>query len=106
MQSENTALGIVMELQGVLIVNKEKMLLDYKTSMAVFKDWFSKGIITANDLQKISGIIAKKYGLSSCSIYLENDLIYNENRGIYSMGGVCHECAKRSLAVLTGESPD
>jgi hypothetical protein len=72
-------------------MNKEKMLLNYKTSMAVFKDWYSKGIITADDLQKLSGIIAKKYGLPSCSIYLENDLIYDGNRGIYSIGGVCHE---------------
>jgi hypothetical protein len=57
-------------------------LIRYKTAMAVFKGWLAKGAITEADLQAIGTIIAKKHGLSSCSIFLENDLLFRGKRVI------------------------
>lgn len=64
-------------------MSKEDAILRYKASMAVFKNWLAEGVISAADLLKIDTILAQKYGLSSRSIFLENDLLYKENRGIY-----------------------
>ncbi|WP_322354363.1 SHOCT domain-containing protein [Dehalococcoides sp.] len=64
-------------------MNKEDALLHYKTAMVVFKNWLAKDVITNADLLEIDTILARKYGLSSCSIYLENDLLCKENRVIY-----------------------
>ena len=65
-------------------MNKDEAILRYKTAMAVFKKWHTEGSITDADLLALSTKLARKYGLSSYSIYLENDLLYNENRVIYS----------------------
>jgi len=65
-------------------MNKDEAILRYKTAMAVFKKWYTEGSITDADLLALSTKLARKYGLSSYSIYLENDLLYNENRVIYS----------------------
>ena len=65
-------------------MNKDEAILRYKTAMAVFKKWHMESVITDADLLALSTKFADKYGLSSYSIYLENDLIYNENRVIYS----------------------
>jgi hypothetical protein len=64
-------------------MSKEEALLRYKTSMSIFRQWLASGAITEADLQAIDTIIAPKYGLSSCSIFLENDLLCRENRVIY-----------------------
>ncbi|MPL61709.1 hypothetical protein SDC9_07296 [bioreactor metagenome] len=64
-------------------MSKEDALLHYKTAMAVFKNWLTKGVISNTDLLEIDTMLARKYGLSSCSIYLENDLLCKENRVIY-----------------------
>lgn len=64
-------------------MNKEDALLHYKTAMAVFNNWLAKGVITNADLLEINTMLAHKYGLSSYSIYLENDLLCKENRVIY-----------------------
>ena len=64
-------------------MSKEDAILRYKTSMAVFKNWLVTGVISATDLLEINAILAQKYGLSSHSIFLENDLLCKENRGIY-----------------------
>ena len=64
-------------------MSKDEAILRYKSAMAVFKNWHANGIISDDDLQSIDTILAQKYGLSSCSIYLENDLLCKENRGIY-----------------------
>lgn len=44
-------------------------IIRYKTSMAMFKDLLKRGIITAEEYAKIDTIIAKKYGVNSCSIF-------------------------------------
>ena len=64
-------------------MSKEDGILRYKTAMAVFKNWLATGVISATDLVEINTILAQKYGLSTRSIFLENDLLCEENRGIY-----------------------
>ena len=64
-------------------MNKEDAILRYKVSMAVFKDWLASGVISAADLLEINTSLAQKYGLSTRSIFLENDLLCEDNRGIY-----------------------
>ena len=64
-------------------MSKEDGILRYKTAMAVFKNWLAEGVISDADLLEIDTILAQKYGLSTCSIFLENDLLCEENRGIY-----------------------
>ena len=64
-------------------MSKENAILRYKTSMAVFKSWLIEGVISDADLLEINTMLAHKYGLSSCSIFLENDLLCKKNRGIY-----------------------
>lgn len=64
-------------------MSKEEALLRYKAAMAVFKNWLAEGVISNTDLLEIDTMLAHKYGLSSCSIYLENDLLCKENRVIY-----------------------
>ncbi|MCL2818066.1 MAG: hypothetical protein FWD39_06760 [Clostridiales bacterium] len=60
-------------------MTKQEAVMHYKAAMAVFEKWFSDGIINAEDLTEIDTIIAEKYGLSSCSIYRRNDLLYKDN---------------------------
>ena len=64
-------------------MNKEASILHYKASMAIFKNWLATGVISTTDLLEINTILAQKYGLSTHSIFLENDLLCEENRGIY-----------------------
>ena len=64
-------------------MSKEDAILRYKTAMSIFKNWLATGVISATDLLEINTILAQKYGLSTRSIFLENDLLCEENRGIY-----------------------
>ena len=64
-------------------MNNGDALLRYNASMAIFKNWLATGVISATDLLEINTILAQKYGLSTRSIFLENDLLCEENRGIY-----------------------
>ena len=68
---------------GGLTMSKDEAILRYKSAMAVFKNWRANGVISDDDLQAIDTILAPKYGLSSCSIFLENDLLCKEKRVIY-----------------------
>lgn len=68
-------------------MSKDERILRYKASMAMFKSWHSNGAITADDLEKLSTKLAEKYGLSSYSIFLENDLLYGGERVIYGSKG-------------------
>ena len=64
-------------------MSKADAILRYKASMAVFKSWLAAGVISDADQLEINTILAQKYGLSTRSIFLENDLLCEENRGIY-----------------------
>ena len=56
-------------------------LESYLASMLQAKKMLSQGVLTPEDYAKIDTIIAKKYGISSCSIYRENDFIKAAFRG-------------------------
>lgn len=60
-------------------MSKEDAILRYKTAMAIFKNWLTADVISDTDLLKIDTLLAQKYGLSPCSIFLENDLPCKEN---------------------------
>ena len=47
----------------------DKRLFAYQMAMALARSMRSKGIITGKEYAKIDTIIAKKYGISSCSIF-------------------------------------
>ena len=47
----------------------DKRLIAYQTAMALARSMRSKGIISAKEYAKIDTIIAKKYGISSGSIF-------------------------------------
>ena len=68
-------------------MSKDEAILRYRASMAVFKNWLSEGAITEADLRAIDTKLAEKYGLSSCSIFLENDLLCGEKRVIDGQEG-------------------
>jgi hypothetical protein len=73
-------------------MTREEAILRYKAAMAVFKNWHADGLVTADDLSVLNIKLARKYGLSSRSIYLEHNLLCGENRGIYgSVKGGYHE---------------
>ena len=63
-------------------MSKGDAILRYKAAMSIFKNWLATGVISDTNLLEINTILAQKYGLSSCSIFLENDLLCKENRGI------------------------
>jgi len=52
-------------------MSKEDAILHYRTAMAVFRNWLDNGVITSIDLLNISAALARKYGLSTRSIFLE-----------------------------------
>lgn len=44
-------------------------LLRYRTSTTIFRSMVKNGILTEADYQKCCDILAKKYGISLCSIF-------------------------------------
>ena len=56
-------------------------LESYLASMLQAKRMVSMGILTPEDYAKIDTIIAKKYGISSCSLYRGIDLLYSRFNG-------------------------
>ena len=56
-------------------------LENYLASMLQAKRMLSMGILTSDDYAQIDTMMAKKYGISSCSLYRGIDLIYDGFRG-------------------------
>ena len=56
-------------------------VISYKASMKQAKTMLERGLISADDYAKIDTKLAQKYGLNSCSIYVQNELICSKNRG-------------------------
>ena len=56
-------------------------LEQYLSSMLQAKKLFKTGIISSDDYSAIDAVIAKKYGISSHSLYRGIDLIYSGFRG-------------------------
>ena len=46
-------------------------IVRYRIAMSMAKSMLNKGIITEEEYAKIDTIMAKKYGLSSCTIFRE-----------------------------------
>ena len=61
-------------------MTKTEAIMHYKAAVSVFSRWLAAGFITWDDFAEIDTITAAKYGLSSCSIYRENDLIISSFR--------------------------
>jgi hypothetical protein len=68
-RTANIAPAPAMASQRRRVMSKEQAIIHCRTAMSVFKKWLDAGIITEEELSKIETIIAKKYGLSPCSIY-------------------------------------
>ena len=75
MQTENIVHKSAITKQPEPILTKkadnEESLFNYESTMAMVRKMRSVGIITDKDYYKIDRIIAKKYGISLCSIYRE-----------------------------------
>ena len=56
-------------------------ILAYKSAMAQARLMLSKGLITKDEYAIIDTMMAEKYGLCSCSLFRENDLLYSSIRG-------------------------
>ena len=54
-----------------MTTEKLQRLAAYRCSIALFRNLLSDGIITCAEFRKTERIIAKKCGLSLCSIYRE-----------------------------------
>ena len=69
--------------RGVMAMSEECFagILGYKSAMAQAGLMLSKGIITAEEYAIIDTMMAGKYGLCSCSLFRENNLLYNGFRG-------------------------
>jgi len=56
-------------------------LLYYKSALVQAKILLSRGIILPKEYAIIDTKMREKYGINSCSIFVENDLILNDYRG-------------------------
>ena len=57
------------------------LVLGYKSAMAQARRMLSASIITEAEYAIIDTMMAEKYGLSSYSVFRENDLLYSSIRG-------------------------
>ena len=57
------------------------LVLGYKSAMAQARRMLSASIITEAEYAIIDPMMAEKYGLSSCSLFRENDLLHSSIRG-------------------------
>lgn len=54
-------------------MQKEKYhnVMMYKMMIYILEKWIRSGIVSEEEYQKMNTIIAEKYGLNSCSIFLD-----------------------------------
>ena len=57
------------------------LVLGYKSAMAQARRMLSASIITEAEYAIIDTMMAEKYGLSSCSLFRENELLHSSIRG-------------------------
>jgi hypothetical protein len=79
-KTENSALDFAMGSRGGFGMTDQNVLFRYKTAIAVYKEWLKKGLITQEEYRVISTTLADNLGISSKSIYCENDLLCVEFR--------------------------
>ena len=86
-KTENIVLTIATlrhgSVKGVAAMNKEYFdsICGYKSVMAQAHLMLLKGILTEGEYAIIDTMMAEKYGLCSCSLFRENDLLYSSIRG-------------------------
>lgn len=69
-KAENIAAGTAMPLSAEKPPNDlQTHILHYCTGTTVFRNMVKNGILTETDYTKCCDILAKKYGLSLCSIF-------------------------------------
>ena len=56
-------------------------ILGYKSAMVQARRMLIEGIINEAEYAIIDTMMAEKYGLSSCSLFRENGLLYSSTRG-------------------------
>ena len=56
-------------------MSKRDAILRYQAAMAMFRKWSADGMITEAERREMGVVLAKKYGLSLCSIFLGDDLL-------------------------------
>jgi hypothetical protein len=63
--------------EGVMPMDKEfyTRLEGYRSSMVQAKHMLFKGLVSADEYAIIDTMMAKKYGLPSCSLFRDNDLL-------------------------------
>ena len=89
-KTENIVLTIVTSQHGlakrVLEMNKDyfEAVCAYKSAMAQARLMLLRGILTKDEHAIIDTMMGEKYGLSSCSLFRDIDLIYKENDGSMS----------------------
>lgn len=49
----------------------ERKIVSYRMAMSLAKSMLNQGVITAKEYAEIDTIMAKKYGISSCTIFRE-----------------------------------
>lgn len=54
-------------------MQKEKYhnIMMYKMMICILEKWVQSGIVSEEEYQKMNTMIAEKYGLNSCSIFLD-----------------------------------
>lgn len=70
-------------------------ILKYQSAMAQARRMLESGIIARDEYAIIDTTIAGKYGISSCSIFRENALIYSGDRGNMSHDEEVTSCQKQ-----------
>lgn len=69
-KTANTAVGTVTQTPAEKQPDDlNSRLLRYRTTTAVFRSMAKNGILTEADYQKCCDILARKYGISLCSIF-------------------------------------
>lgn len=70
-------------------------LFAYKSAMAQADAMLRKGLLSKEEYDIIDTMMAKKYGLCSCSLFRENDLLYIGFRGNMSHYKEVTECQEQ-----------
>ena len=72
-QRENTALNAVISIPAgraaSVMSSYEQRLINYHLSMSVIRTMLKRGLISRKEYDNIDTIIAKKHGVSLCSIF-------------------------------------
>ena len=56
---------------GTVMTEYERKIIAYRMAVSLAKSVLKQGIITAEEYAEIDTIMAKKYGVSSCTIFRE-----------------------------------